>query len=920
MAAFLFANKPAYAWQEPSLDQLYQKLDTASDAIQKEAAIDWIQAYSDKVEDNDRLAAKYHETLASLLRLQSKYDSGLYHVKEAVGRLTDDMPKDERAKAYITLASLYHNLGDYENSRTSLESARLLATTPANKRAIAAQEMSLYSNERDSQKYHEVLKQFLALTKGDSTLQGRKDKVFALNRVFRRIRAKAQPDTLNKLIDQSERALREIPSSSKYQFSVRMDHVRYYLKQKQFKRALDKLTQLDSIVAQVSKKELQADFYRSWIDLWNSSARAKTFQNQYLNTKDWLYPPEVCVARLNELYPDLRPEAKETVLKILIKYHKRIRNWERATRLSQELYRLEVEDFQKKINESYIKDRELTEENTRLRELTQQNEIELRNQQLREARINQRMLAAGIIMVLIFGYFAYRNSRHRKQQNMVLARQKADIEKMDELKSKFFVNISHELRTPLTLILGNTQNSIKGKFGDLGDRQRKALKNIEANSRRIFSLVQDMLDLSKLESGNQELNIRPVNIQEKINSVVSLFDYQLSSKAIEVKQEGIDENTILYLDPFKFETILFNLIGNAIKYSYNHANIQIDLSQTDEHVALSIINQGEGIPETDLPYLFDRFFQSGATDSGEGTGVGLALTKELVELHQGSIKVTSELTGETRFTLTFKQGKDHFDPSFILEEAEPLVTTSPNQSGLASILVVEDNAEMRNFIQELLSSQFKVLTASNGREGLELLAEEYPDLIITDYMMPEMNGPEFFRKVRAQKAFEDTPIIFLSARAIAADRQSLLLEGVDDYLLKPFEEETLLNRVLSLLSLKTEREKYKESNHSTDVTLDFMSQVKAIITELLSDSKLSPAVLADRLSVSERSLYRKVKEATGYTPLAYVKELRLQEARKLITAKVYKSIAEVALNVGFEDHSHFSRTYKKRFGKLPSEE
>ena len=300
--------------------------------------------------------------------------------------------------------------------------------------------------------------------------------------------------------------------------------------------------------------------------------------------------------------------------------------------------------------------------------------------------------------------------------------------------------------------------------------------------------------------------------------------------------------------------------------------------------------------------------------------MGLARTKELVELHQGTIAVESELMGETWFTLSFKKGHDHFDTAMVDDTIELVTNIVPGQKGLASILVVEDNAEMRNFVQELLSSQFKVLTASNGREGLEVLAEEHPDLIITDYMMPEMNGPEFFRKVRAQKVFEDTPIIFLSARAIAADRQNLLLEGVDDYLLKPFEEETLLNRVISLLSLKTERQKYKESNHSTDVTIDFMSQVKTIITELLSDSKLSPAVLAERLSVSERSLYRKVKEATGYTPLAYVKELRLQEARKLITSKAYASIAEVALNVGFEDHSHFSRTYKKRFGKLPSEE
>lgn len=912
--------RPTYAWQAPDFDQLYQKLDNASDATQTEEALAWIQAYSSMVDSNDRLAAKYHKTVAVHLRYQSRYDSGLYHAQLALDRLPDDASKDSRSEVYITLASLYHNLGDYGTARDNLDSARSLATSLANQRAVTAQEMNLYANERDSPKYLATLKHFLALTQGDTTFEGRKDKVFALNRIFTKLQKTAGLDSLNALIDQTERALQNIPSSSKYQFSARHSHAKYFLRKKQFEKALYKLIQLDTIVAQVTKKELQAKYYRSWISLWNSSARAKAFQNQYLNTKAWLYPPAVCVERLNELYDDLNPDIKETVLKILIKYHKRVRNWERATRLSEELYRLEVQDFQQKINESYIKDRELTEENSRLREEAQQNEIDIRNQQLRQARLSQQILIGGIIMVLIFGYFIYRNAKQRKQQNLVLAKQKKDIEKMDELKSKFFINISHELRTPLTLILGNTQNSIKGKFGDMGDRQRKALKNIEANSRRVFSLVQDMLDLSKLESGRQELRVRPVNLQEKINSVISLFDYQLSSKAIEVKLKGIDGSTLLYLDPFKFETILFNLIGNAVKYSYNHTHIEIEALEKGGSLVLSIANKGEEIPVSDLPYLFDRFFQSGAIDSGEGMGVGLALTKELVELHQGNIEVTSMGDGLTKFELTFKLGKSHFDSTIIQEDEEPIELLSPGQNGLATILIVEDNAEMRHYVQDVLSSHFKVMSAVNGREGLEVMVDEKPDLIITDYMMPEMNGPDFFRKVRAQKSFSDTPIIFLSARAIEHEKKSLLQEGVDDYLLKPFEDEVLLNRVQTLLSLKSERSKYKENNDSTDQERDFIDQVKTLIMKSLADTKLNPAVLADALSISERSLYRKVKEATGYTPLAFVRELRLQEARRLLTSSAYDSVSEVASTVGFEDPSYFSKNYKSRFGKLPSEE
>ena len=916
-AVFSFANMAVYAWQAPSIEQLYQKLDNTSDAVQIEQALAQIQAYSSIIESNDRLAAKYHETLAVHLRYQSKYDSGLYHAQLALDRLPDEASNSIRAEVFITLASLNHNLGNYGNARINLDSARPLATSMANQRSILALEMNLFANERDSPKYIESLREFLSLTQEDTTLQGRRDKVFALQRIFLKLQKTAETDTLNALIDQTEKVLQKIPLSSKYQFSARHSHARYFIKEKQFEKALFKLIQLNTVLAQVTKKELQAKYYKTWIDLWNTSARDKAFQSQYLNTTTWLYPPAVCVERLNKLYEDLNLDTKETVLKILIKYNKRVRNWERATRLSEELYRLEVQDFQRKIDKSYIKDRELAEENTRLKEQAQQHEIDLKNSQLLEAQLSQRFLIAGILVALIFGYFMYRNARQRKVQNLLLAKQKEEIEKMDELKSRFFVNISHEFRTPLTLVLGTLGKVLSGKLGSVSKQHGSALKNVETNTQRMLRLVNDMLDLSRIEKKQELVEIRKVNVAEKLKSIVSLFDLKLSEMALDVDLLGNSE-TELYIDNFKLDTILFNLLGNAVKYARPKTSIGIEWKESPEEVEINISNRGKGIEKADLPFVFDRFFQAGNKKTGEGTGIGLALTKELVELLQGEISVSS-VSDSTTFKLRFKSGKAHWPEKDILqEETEDLELSTVKSRGLKTVLLVEDNPQMMAHTKDLLEEDFVVHGASTGKEALNVLNDVTPDLIITDFMMPEMNGVEFFRAVKSSDHISSVPFIFLTARLIEEERDNLLLEGVSDYIIKPFEPSDLKRRVHELLNLKEERDLVFKVSNGVDTDFDFVNRLRGQVIEQVADTALSPSVLADAFSISERTLYRKIKESTGFTPQGYIREVRMQEARRLINANNNLSIAEVAYSLGFSDPGYFSKTYKKRFGNSPS--
>ena len=525
-----------------------------------------------------------------------------------------------------------------------------------------------------------------------------------------------------------------------------------------------------------------------------------------------------------------------------------------------------------------------------------------------------------------------RTEKIRMQHNKLL--------EMDDLKKRFFVNISHELRTPLTLSMGTINQALKGVYGAINDELYANLKVSKENNERLLKMVNNILDISKLESGKIQLYASLVDPKLLTQKVLVFFTSRMAEKRITL-HEDLEEGLELYLDQDKFETILINLVSNAFKFTPEGGEIYVQLKEEAQGVFLTVKDSGEGIPKSDLSLVFDRFYQSKTNKSGEGIGVGLALTKELVELHHGSIEVKND--NGAVFTLVFQKGRAHFSPNQIVEEPQQttysladkyVIRDDPKQNeGVevideahgSHILLVEDNPEMRQFVGKILSVNYKVSMVEDGQKGLEFLKKEQPDLIVTDYLMPNMNGYEMATEIKKSEDLASIPIVFLTARAREQDKINVLNLGVDDYLFKPFNPEELLVRIKNLLAQKKQRSSFvlQESIDPRDIEWkEFPSKLKFDIDAYIKEhikEEISGEALSAYIGQSERSLYRKIKVNTGLSVMQYIKEYRLRHARTLLENKEMKTVSEVSYAVGFNYLSHFTKNYKERFGKQPSE-
>ncbi len=535
-----------------------------------------------------------------------------------------------------------------------------------------------------------------------------------------------------------------------------------------------------------------------------------------------------------------------------------------------------------------------------------------------------------------------------EEHAVTISAQHDKLVQMDEMKDKFFLNISHELRTPLTLSMGNVEQMMKGNLGNINDQQQESLNTSYRNSQRLLKMVNNILDISKLEGGKIKLQAVKTKPTEILAKVVGFFSSKFLDKNLTLKR-AIESDVELYIDKNKFETIFINLITNAFKFTPAGGFIEVGVSENSQEVIFIVEDNGIGIPSENLPFVFDRFYQAPHGLSDEGTGIGLALARELVMLHGGDISVASEINQGTTFTLTFKKGKTHLDPSQIsahqfevdgrtMEDKYPLIdhlgkasaeTTSKLPNPLAidipHLLLVEDNPEMSKYIIGLLASDFHISLAENGQEGLDFLITQTPDLIITDWLMPEMDGYEMATAIKKSEKLAFIPMIFLTARAQEQDKINVLNMGVDDYLFKPFNAEELKIRIKNLLKNKKERSEFlvSESIEPNDIEWnDFPSKLKQDLDAYLSDhikGEITGEALAQHVNQSKRTLYRKIKANTGLSVFEYIKEYRLRKARTILENQEYHTVSEVSYQVGFNYPSHFSTAYKERFGKQPSE-
>ncbi len=532
------------------------------------------------------------------------------------------------------------------------------------------------------------------------------------------------------------------------------------------------------------------------------------------------------------------------------------------------------------------------------------------------------LLTAGII----YSIYHFQLSRR-------LAEQKAsNLEELNTAKSRLYQNITHEFRTPLTLILGTAEELRAG----VKKSQHKYVKRIEDNGRRLLWLINQLLDLSKIENGKLTINYVQADIIPYLQSLTAGFETHAKSQKINLQFHAKASAVQMDFDAEKVQQIISNLLSNAIKYNEEGGSVQVIVEQQAERLSIRVEDDGIGIPEKELPHIFDRFHQvdASATRQAEGTGIGLALTKELVELLDGKIEVQSKLGKGSIFTVLLPIRQN---AALAIVPAANLKTGSlfdynttsgglerlPARADRPTLLLVEDHGEMLDYLAELLQGEYQLLRAVNGREGLKLAKQNKPDLIVSDVMMPEMDGFTLCELIKHQDNTSHIPVILLTAKADHAARLEGLKYGADAYLEKPFQRDELRLQIKNLLSMKSRLDDLYENdqngqrspNGSTDPTLRLIT---GIITKNLSNSDFSVSELSRQMHLGRQQVYNKVKQIIGMPPSKYITYLRIEKAKELLL-DTDENISQIGFMVGFEKHSSFSNTFRNQVGCSPSE-
>lgn len=586
--------------------------------------------------------------------------------------------------------------------------------------------------------------------------------------------------------------------------------------------------------------------------------------------------------------------------------------------------------------------------------LTQQREDTLQERRLERQKLFIYMFIVGFLAMLMIALAFYRNYRNKLNSNILLRQQKKELEELDLAKSRLFANISHELRTPLTLISSPVERLINnGKSSDT--ELLDTLDLVKRNSQQLQDLVDDILNLSKLESNQIELNEEPTELKPFLSRVFSNFESLTMHMQIQyhINLERL-ENIWTLLDVGKVEKVLNNLLSNAIKHTPSGGKVSLKVSVEEKNLKLEVSDTGSGIPASDLPQIFDRFFQSKQPDAPlqGGTGIGLALTKELVQIMKGHIVVTSEVGKGSLFLVTLPYQKTEALPSTSLLEQEVKEeidlkhlspTDIPEEEKKFHVLIVEDHRDMQRFVNELLSKKYYTHLANQGNQALKVLKKTKIDLIISDLMMPEMDGFALLEKLKNAKEYAHIPIIMLTALDTQESKLSALTLGVDDYLTKPFSPKELFARAHNLLERHESRQHaneivqenltagkleevalYPENLEDTPIIeqetgLQWLKRVADIMREELENPNFKMADIASQFYMSERHFHRRVKQLTGMPPKKYQREVALQKARYLLERKLYGNITAVCYAVGISNISRFSQLYEARFGKRPKE-
>lgn len=522
------------------------------------------------------------------------------------------------------------------------------------------------------------------------------------------------------------------------------------------------------------------------------------------------------------------------------------------------------------------------------------------------------------------------------QQSKQLEKQKKKLEELNKTKSTFFANISHEFRTPLTLILNSLTDRISAvKISD-NKQELDQLELMHRNAKRLLNLINQLLDLSKLDAHRMVLSLENCDLSKLLNIIYASFSSLSHSRQINFTSSLPEEQIFCRIDLDKFEKILYNLLSNAFKFTPVGGKVHINAEFVQGFIRISVSDSGRGIPADQLAHVFNRFYQGTQYYSDEqGTGIGLALTKELVELHKGKIWVESEEGNGANFIMELPlipvmEGEAYAEETVtvhsvsapIIKQQEEL---TDNQE-FPVLLIAEDNDDLRQYIKQHLSDRYQVIASENGKLALEKAITTIPDLIISDWMMPEMDGLTLCNAIKTDERTSHIPVILLTA--LAADEAKLkgLETGADDYLTKPFDNRELLARVKNLIDTRKQlRERYSRELHLgpkkiavTSMDEKFLERVMEAVETHMGDADFNMEKFGQQVGLSRMQLHRKLKALTNESPGDFLRSMRLKRAKRMLESRA-GNVSEVAYEVGFNNLSYFSKCYKEQFGISPNE-
>lgn len=550
------------------------------------------------------------------------------------------------------------------------------------------------------------------------------------------------------------------------------------------------------------------------------------------------------------------------------------------------------------------------------------------------------------ILILFFNYI-YLDKMSLAYQLKDEKKENERIKELNLYKLRFFTNISHEFMTPLTIMLSTLDDVLEQS--KLNDKVKKQLQKVTYNAKRLKNLNRELLDFRRIEQGHLDLKVSKNNIITYIEQCFSAFEDIARIKQINYSFEQNSVNIPLWFDPVQMDKVLYNLLSNA----FNHVNsdggeIQVEVQNRDEELLIEVTNSGKGIPEDEISKIFNRFFQSAPNKEHNeyyGSGIGLALSQSIIRAHKGKIYCKSIENHFTTFSVLLKKGKEHFDPktlsqnssysSFTFEKDLIFDPTSPktnneinelSPSDAPTLLIVDDNSEIRAILNKVFSKKFHIIVAENGEDGIKQAIDKQPDIIISDIKMPVMSGLEMCRKLKRNISTNHIPIALLSALSSDTDKTEGFKSGADAFISKPFKTETLLARIESLLkNKKLVNSKYttKTQSHSNGLAYNksdkiFIENALLVIEKNKSNSEFSMSDFAKEMNMSRTLFFERVKTTTGLTPNEFIQSTRLKKAAEILNSDSNTNVSQVAYSLGFSSPQYFSRCFKNHFGVSPS--